>query len=322
MSVTKRGFGEYEMHVINNKNGARVSVLTLGAAIQSIVVPDRAGAMRDVVLGYDTPQEYLINDGYFGAFVGRYANRISGASFTLGGKKYSVSANEGRNTLHGGIGLSKRRFALAGESESSVTLTVSDPDGGDGFPGNLNIEVKYELSDDNELTLSYAAVSDADTPLSLTNHSYFDLSGAGNILDHELMLNARSYLPVNSELIPTGEIRPVSGTEFDFLSPRPIVQGFYDHCFVLSGTPCAQLYSRESGIKMTVFTDLPAVQLYVGGGISPRLGKGGAVYGRNSALCLETQFYPDSPNHPEFPSTILRAGEVFRSKTSYKFETE
>lgn len=320
MPVTKSTFGEYELYTIKNSSGAYVRIASLGAAVQSIVVPNRNGVPTDVVLGYDTPGEYLRNDGYFGAFVGRYANRISNASFVLNGREYKISANEGKNTLHGGNGLSKRRFTEIAVGENALTLGISDPDGGDGFPGKVDVRVTYEFSENNELSISYEATSDADTYLNLTNHSYFNLSGRGDILDHELLINADGYLPVDEELIPTGEVRAVSGAEFDFRKMRRIENGFYDHCFVLSGNePCARLVSRESGIAMTLATDMPAVQFYAGSATGLRLGKGGAVYGKNSALCLETQYYPDSPNHPEFPSALLRAGEKYYSKTSYKF---
>lgn len=320
MPVTKSTFGEYELYTIKNSSGAYVRIASLGAAVQSIVVPNRNGVPTDVALGYDTPDEYLSNDGYFGAFVGRYANRISNASFVLNGREYKISANEGKNTLHGGNGLSKRRFTEIAVGENALTLGISDPDGGDGFPGKVDVRVTYEFSENNELSISYEATSDADTYLNLTNHSYFNLSGRGDILDHELLINADGYLPVDEELIPTGEVRAVSGAEFDFRKMRRIENGFYDHCFVLSGNePCARLVSRESGIAMTLATDMPAVQFYAGGATGLRLGKSGAVYGKNSGLCLETQYYPDSPNHPEFPSALLRAGEKHYSKTSYKF---
>lgn len=320
MPVTKSTFGEYELYTIKNSSGAYVRIASLGAAVQSIVVPNRNGVPTDVVLGYDTPGEYLRNDGYFGAFVGRYANRISNASFVLNGREYKISANEGKNTLHGGNGLSKRRFTEIAVGENALTLGISDPDGGDGFPGKVDVRVTYEFSEDNELSISYEATSDADTYLNLTNHSYFNLSGRGDILDHELLINADGYLPVDEELIPTGEVCSVSDTKSDFRKMRKIENGFYDHCFVLSGSePCARLVSKESGIAMTLATDMPAVQFYAGGATGLRLGKGGAVYGKNSGLCLETQYYPDSPNHPEFPSALLRAGEKYYSKTSYKF---
>lgn len=320
MPVTKSTFGEYELYTIKNSSGAYVRIASLGAAVQSIVVPNRNGVPTDVALGYDTPDEYLSNDGYFGAFVGRYANRISNASFVLNGREYKISANEGKNTLHGGNGLSKRRFTEIAVGENALTLGISDPNGGDGFPGKVDVRVTYEFFENNELSISYEATSDADTYLNLTNHSYFNLSGRGDILDHELLINADGYLPVDEELIPTGEVRAVSGAEFDFRKMRRIENGFYDHCFVLSGNePCARLVSKESGIAMTLATDMPAVQFYAGGATGLRLGKSGAIYGKNSGLCLETQYYPDSPNHPEFPSALLRAGEKYYSKTSYKF---
>lgn len=319
MAIRKNAFGEYDIFTIENASGAYVRIITLGAAVQSIAVPDKKGELTDVVLGYDTPAEYLRQDGYFGALVGRYANRIANASFTLDGREYRLTANEGKNTLHGGAGLSRRRFEFISAENNSLTLGITDPDGGDGFPGEVNIRVTYAFSDDNVLSICYEAVSDADTYLSLTNHSYFNLSGKGDILGHKLMINADSYLQVDAGLIPTGEVCPVEGTDFDFRTMREVKNGFYDHCFVLGGTPCARLYSTESGIAMTVATDMPALQLYAGGATGIRLGKQGAVYGKNSALCLETQYYPDSPNHPSFPSPLLRKGERYTSKTSYKF---
>lgn len=322
MSVEKSGFGAYTLYTIKNAAGASVSVTDLGAAVQSIIVPDRNGVLDDVVLGYDTPQEYLDNDGYFGAAVGRYANRIAGAQFTLNGNVYKLTANEGANTLHGGVGFSKRRFDLTAVTENSVRFELTDPDGGDGFPGNITVSVEYEFTDDNRLVISYTARSDKDTVLNLTNHSYFNLAGRGDILSHELMINADSYLPVDGELIPTGEVRPVDGTPFDFRTRREIKNGYYDHCFVLNGEKCAELYESECGRIMRVTTDMPAVQFYAGGATGTRHGKNGAVYGKNSALCLETQFYPDAPNRPDFPSTVLKANETYSHRTVYEFATD
>ena len=322
MSVEKLSFGEYTLFKIKNESGASVCVTDLGASVQSIIVPDRNGTLGDVVLGYDTPQEYLDNDGYFGAAVGRYANRIAGASFTLKGLTYKLTANEGENTLHGGVGFSKRRFGVTGVGESSVCFEITDTDLNDGFPGNVTASVEYELTDDDRLIISYTAESDKDTVLNLTNHSYFNLAGRGDILSHELKINADKYLPVDDELIPTGEIRPVDGTDFDFRKLRRIDKGFYDHCFVLNGGFCAELYDPGSGRKMLVSTEMPAVQFYAGGATGFRHGKNGSVYGKNSALCLETQFYPDSPNRPDFPSTVLKAGETYSSQTVYEFMNE
>lgn len=322
VAVEINAFGDYEQYTIKNRQGAYAVVTSLGATVKSIVVPDRNGALGDVILGYDTPTEYLENDGYFGAFVGRYANRISGAHFELDGKHFRLTANEGGNTLHGGTGLSLRGFETADIGMDGVTFKITDPAGGDGFPGKLEISVRYEFNDANELSVSYTAVTDAPTPVNLTNHSYFNLAGSGDILSHRLMINADSYLPVDAELIPTGELRPVYGTRFDFKSARSIENGGYDHCFVLSGSPCAVLYEPECGRKLTVITDMPAVQFYAGGMIASRRGRDGAVYGANSGLCLETQLYPDSPNRPEFPNCILRPGEVFKTRTVYAFSAE
>lgn len=312
-------FGDYLLYTLENASGMKVSLCDLGAAVQSLFAPDRDGKLCDVVLGYDTPEEYLKNDGYLGAVVGRYANRISSASFALGGRRYTLTANEGQNTLHGGTGFSLKRFSAQGEYDH-VRFEYLSHDGEDGFPGELSFSVTYTLTEQNELLIDYEAVSDADTVLSPTNHSYFDLGGRGDILSHELMINADYYLPVDDELIPTGEKRFVAGTDFDFRSQRAIRHGFFDHCFCLDGEPCAVLYDPMSGRRLTVTTDLPAVQLYCAGGLGKRLGKGGAVYGKNSAVCLETQFYPDSPNRPEFPSCLLKKGETFKSRTVYKFD--
>lgn len=317
----KKAFGkEYSLYTISNKNGMRVSITDLGATVQSIVLKDKNGKETDVVLGYDTPEEYLSNDGFVGAFVGRYANRIAGASFELNGIEYKLTANDGRNTLHGGYGFDRRRLEALTD-ESGITFKIHDPDGNNGFPGNLDASVRYELSDDNRLTVSYSAVSDKDTVLCLTNHSYFNLRGEGSVLNQMLRVDASSFLPVDSELIPTGEIRNVEGTEFDFRNMREVGSFMYDHSFVLSGNGmCAEMYDETSGISMTVKTDMPAVQLYCAGSLTRRKGKGGAWYDRGSALCLETQYYPDSPNRPRFPSALLKAGEKYESETSFEFK--
>lgn len=314
----KSAFGEYFLYTLKNSGGMSVSLCDLGASVQSILVPDRNGALADVVLGYDSPQEYAANDGYLGATVGRYANRIAGAEFSLGGTVYRLTANEGSNTLHGGTGISSRRFD-ASCCENSVCFTLSDADGADGFPGKLRLSVRFTLGEDNTLTLDYEAVSDRDTVLNLTNHSYFNLHGGGTVLEHKLMINADSYLPVDEQLIPRGGPAPVEGTDFDFRSQRRIEKGFYDHCFVLRGSDCARLYDPASGRMMTVTTDMPAVQLYAAGMLSRRRGKHGTEYDKNCALCLETQFYPNSPNRPDFPSCVLRAGESYKSRTVYAF---
>lgn len=319
MLITRSRFGEYYLYTVENSRGARLEVTDLGATVRSILMPDRNGVMGDVVLGYDTPEEYLNNDGYFGAAVGRYANRIAGAGFTLGGKTYRLTANEGENTLHGGKGFSKRRFDVLSAEDGRVIFETRDPDGGDGFPGNIVVRICYELTENNEVAIRYEASSDKDTVISLTNHCYFNLRGEGDILSHKLFINAGGYLPVDGELLPTGGICPVEGTDFDFRESREIKCGFYDHCFALDGALCAVLSDEAGGRVMRVKTDMPAVQLYAGGAIGDRNGKNGARYGKNSGLCLETQFFPDSPNRPDFPSCVLKAGEVFTSQTVYAF---
>lgn len=318
--LNEKCFGkDYKLYTLENKNGMKVSITDLGATIQSVVLKNKDGGCTDVVLGYDTPEEYLSNDGFLGAFVGRYANRIGGASFELNGREYKLAANEGENILHGGIGYDKKKLEAKSE-DNAVSFSIFDPDGENGFPGNVKASVRYELCDDNTLNIEYEAVSDKDTVLCLTNHSYFNLRGAGDILSHKLRLAAEAYLPVDEKLIPTGEVRPVEGTDFDFRSVREVKSTMYDHSFVLDGSGlCGELYCEESGIMMTVTTDMPAVQLYCSGSLTKRKGKNGADYFPGAALCLETQFYPDSPNKPQFPSCILKAGEVFKSRTSLKF---
>jgi len=320
MSVEIKSFGDYSLYVMTNAKGMSVSLTNLGAAVQSILVPDRNGVLRDVVLGYDTPEEYLENDAFIGASVGRFANRIGGAHFEINGVGYDITVNEGKNTLHGGKGFDKRTF-YAEAGESSVIFKLSDPDGGDGFPGELHVSVRYTLTENNGLIIDYLAQSDKDTVINLTNHSYFNLNGEGRILGHKLCINADSYLAIDSGLIPTGEYVPVEGTEFDFRSMREIKLGSYDHCFVLSGSDCAELYSDESGIRMKVTTDMPAVQFYAAGCLWERKGKNGALYTPNSGLCLETQRFPDAPNKPQFPSSLLKADELFESRTVYEFST-
>lgn len=316
--VNCRAFGEYTLYTIENRSGAMLRVTDLGASIQGLLMPDRNGILGDVVLGYDSDMEYLTNDGFVGATAGRYANRIAGALFRLNGKEYKLTANEGRNTLHGGKGLHLKRFS-AQPGENSVLFEIKDPDGSDGFPGNICISVRYTLTESNEVIIDYSAVSDKDTVINLTNHSYFNLSCGGTILDHELKIDADYYLPVDDELIPTGEIRPVDNTDYDFRQRRMIEKPFYDSCFALNKNGCAELYDTKSGRLMTVTTDLPGMQLYAGGSMGRRKGKNGAEYGANSGVCFETQFFPDTPNKPEFPSCLLKAGEKFESRTVYKF---
>ncbi len=322
MSVSKSIFGDYELYSLKNSRGTEAGIITLGAAVQRIIVPDRNGVSADVVVGYDTAEEYLADTEFVGALVGRYANRIGGGKFSLDGNEYSVTVNENGNTLHGGEGVHHKRFDVVSVGESSVTMSLTDPDGADGFPGKLEILVRYTLTDDDELVIEYKAQSDKDTVLNLTNHSYFNLAGSGTVLDHELSVNADCILEVDAGLIPTGRLLPVDGTEFDFRQRRRIKNGFYDHCYVLNGSDCAELYEPHSGRKMTVTTDMPGVQVYAGMSMRERSGKNGVVSFKNSAICLETQQFPDAPNKPEFPSSVLRAGELYSSTTVYKFTAE
>ena len=307
---------------LTNKNGISVTLVEGGGAIQSIRIPDRNGVFADIELGYDDPAAY---PGYstFGAFCGRYANRLAGAQFTLNGETFHVTKNEGENCLHGGRGFHLRNWRLE-KTGTGARLSLESPDGDEGFPGDLKAWVDVTLTDDDALVLDYGAVCDKDTVINLTNHSYFNLSGADTVLAEELRIDADSYLEVGPGLIPTGRKVDVSGTEFDFRTRRPIKNGWYDHCFVLNGGSGAQMeaYDPVSGRGMRIETDQPGVQLYLAGGIRNVAGKGGRVYNPNSGFCLETQAFPDAPNHPDFPSAVLKAGETWHSRTVFRFFTE
>ena len=306
---------------LENSRGVSVTLLEMGGAIQSILVPDRSGRPADVVLGYDDPAEYP-GSSSFGAFIGRYANRIAGARFPLNGHTYSITRNEGDNTLHSGHGYHLRPWQLE-KTAQGAALTIVDPDGSEGFPGTLKLRVDVTLSEDNTLSFEYTAETDADTVVNFTNHTYFNLSGEESILGHQLYLNADSYLEVDERLIPTGEYVDVSGTDFDFRRPRPIASGKYDHCFVLNdGKPQAVVWDPVSGRGIRMETDQPGMQLYCGAWLGGVKGKGGRVYAANAGFCLETQHFPDSPHHPQFPNTRLRAGEQMKTRTSYQFFTK
>ena len=297
-----------------------LTLISLGAAVRSLAVPDREGRPVDVVLGYDSVAEYEAGRDFFGATIGRYANRIAGARFSLGGREYRLTANEGTNTLHGGEGFDKRVFDFYA-SETEAEFTRLSPHMEDGFPGDLDVTVKYALGE-NEVRMTYTAVSDRDTVVNLTNHSYFDLSGGRGAAAHVLRLDSGAYTEPDAALIPTGRIVPVDGTRFDFRAAKPLTESF-DHNFVL-GAPgelreAAELYSPDTGICMTVYTTMPGLQLYTGGAMSSRRGKNGAALAPGAGLCLETQFFPDSPNRPEFPSALLRAGERYEHTTIWRF---
>lgn len=317
-----------------------VRILTYGGIVTSIEVPDRKGKPADIVLGFDSLEGYVTtgNKPYMGAIIGRYANRIAGGTFKLDGKTYQVPKNDGNNALHGGkIGFNKRVWS-AKEIKDGVELTYVSENGEEGFPGTLTTTVRYTLSG-NELRIEYSATTDADTVLNLTNHSYFNLNGQGNgdILGHEMQIYAKRYTPVDANLIPTGELAPVAGTPFDFLKSTAIgaridadnaqlkLAHGYDQNWVLDGNGkkaelAAVAYEPTTGRVLEVLTDQPGIQFYTGNFLDGTVtGKGGKVYNRRYAFCLETQHYPDSPNHPKFPTTELKAGETFHSVTIYRF---
>jgi aldose 1-epimerase len=321
-------------------------ITNYGGIVVSLKVPDRNGKFADVVLGFDSLDDYLKKHPYFGALIGRYGNRIGGAQFKLNGILYPLAKNDGTNHLHGGmIGFDKavwKAKPLAGREASALELSYLSKDGEEGYPGNLSSKVTYTLSDDNALRIDYEATTDKDTVVNLTNHSYFNLEGQGNgdILNHEITIAADHFTPVNSGLIPTGELRPVAGTPFDFREPHKIGERIaaddeqlrlgngYDHNFVLKGADgnlrlAAQVTEPRSGRILQVYTTEPGVQFYCGNFLDGSLhGKGGKVYQRRYGFCLETQHFPDSPNKPEFPSTLLHPGSTYRTSTVYRFSTD
>lgn len=302
-----------------------VTFLNYGGIIQKLMVPDKDGRMGDVVLGFDNPEDYRNEHPYFGALVGRYANRIANGRFTLDGKTYQLATNNGPNALHGGLTGFNRVFwdVIENPDGMSFTLKHHNPAGHEGYPGNLLVEVTYTIDKGRELIIDYKATTDEATVINLTNHSYFNLTGRGTILDHELWLNANRYTEVDDNLTPTGKLPDVTG-DMDFRSHRKITHGGYDHNFVLNEAPLrdpkARLIDPKTGRMMEVFTTEPGIQFYSGNFLDGTLtGKNQEKYHKYAGLCLETQHFPDSPNHPEFPVTILRPGEEFISKTIYKF---
>ncbi|HEX3187136.1 MAG TPA: aldose epimerase family protein [Pyrinomonadaceae bacterium] len=335
MTVTRKTFGtgeegeEVYLYTLKNRNGLEVSITNYGGTITSIMAPDRTGVFGDVVLGYETLDEYIRNPRYFGTLIGRFANRIANGKFWLNGVEYQLAQNNNQNHLHGGVKGFDKRVWKSVTTDTGLQLEYFSPDGEENYPGNLSVAVEYSLNDENALRIDYHASTDQDTIVNLTNHSYFNLAGQGTILDHELMLRARSFTPVADDLIPTGEIRAVEGTPMDFRTARVIGNGGYDHNFVLddwkhgSIRSVARVREPNSGRVMEVFTTQPGIQFYSGNFLDGSLvGKHGVRYEKYAALCLETQHYPDSPNHPNFPSTVLRAGESYDESTIYKFTTD
>jgi aldose 1-epimerase len=329
---------EFSTYTLKNAKGMEAVVTNYGARVMKLTTPDRAGQFADVVLGFDSPAAYeTIENPYFGAIVGRYGNRIAKGKFTLGGVEYTLAKNNGENSLHGGLKGFDKRVWSAKQDGQKLEMTYVSKDGEEGYPGTLTATVTYSLTDDNSLRIDYTATTDKDTVKNITNHAYFNLAGQGDgdILGHELVLYADKYTPVDSGLIPTG-IKPVQGTPFDFRKPHLIGERInadneqikfgkgYDHNFVLNGDmgklrPAVKLTEPKSGRVMEVSTTEPGVQFYTGNFLDGTItGKGGKVYKQRSALCLETQHFPDSPNHPNFPTTVLKPGEKYESTTIYK----
>ncbi len=337
MEVTKRPFGTMPdgtpvtSWTLTSETGCQVEVLDYGATIRSILAPDSRGRMLDVALGYDTLEEYMNQGGSLGATVGRFANRIAGGRFTLNGKDYQLACNDGPNHLHGGsIGFERRKWDCR-ETGTGLRLSRFSPDGEDGYPGGLQVQVDIAWVNGSGLELRYEATADQDTILNLTNHTYFNLSGKGDILGHRVQINAESFLEGDAGCLPTGRVLPVADTAMDFRweravgdgvdSGEPWIQlaGGYDHNYILSGQPAASVWSPDSGISMTVATDQPGMQLYSANFLTDRPGKGGARYGLRGGLCLETQHYPDCIHHPDWPTCVLKAGETFRTFTRFTF---
>ncbi len=352
-STEKRPFGKtsdgqpVDLYVLTNKNGVEAAITNYGGAVVSLKVPDRNGKFGDVVLGYDSLDGYVNDKSYFGAIVGRYGNRIGHAQFSLDGTTYTLAKNNGENSLHGGIkGFNKAVWAakeLPAKNGQSLELTYLSKDGEEGFPGNLHVRVVYTLTDSNELKIEYSATTDKKTVVNLTNHTYFNLAGpgSGDILGHQLVIEADKFTPVDASLIPTGELRDVQGTPLDFRKATAIGARIdqddeqlklghgYDHNFVLrraAGAPislAARVAEPNTGRVLEVWTTEPGVQFYTGNFLDGTArGKGGLTYARRSAFCLETQHFPDSPNQPKFPSVVLNPGEKYSTTTTYKFTTE
>ncbi len=326
-----------EQYTLTNANGVQVTVMTYGATITSVVVPDRDGKFENVTLRLDSLDDYFAGHPYLGSLVGRYANRIAKGRFTLDGVEYTLATNNGPNHLHGGLqGFDKQLWqAKPEEFEDAVglTLTYTSPDGEEGYPGTLTATVLYKLTNDNELVMDYTATTDKPTVVNLTNHAYWNLAGAGSgsVLGHELTLNADRFLPVDDTLIPLGAPATVEGTPMDFRTPHTIgaridqVEGGYDHCYVLNPSApgamslAARLVDPVSGRAMEVHTTQPGVQLYTGNFLDGTLRGEGKAYERHAALCLETQHFPNSPNQPDYASTVLRPGETYRQTTVHRF---
>jgi aldose 1-epimerase len=335
-----RADGQAVMRHVLDRGNLRVAIIDLGAAVAAIEVPDRTGRTANVVLGLDTLEGYETRSPSFGAVVGRYANRIGGGRFSLDGQTYRLPVNEGPNTLHGGPrNFGTRLWRVEGSDATNLALARLSPDGEEGFPGNLEVRVRYSLPADGVLRIDYVATTDRPTVLNLTNHSYFNLAGegAGSVLGHHVQLESDAFTPTDSTQVPTGEIRPVAGTPFDFRTSQPLeariregdpqlaIAKGYDHTFVLRGPagtlrPAATCIDPGSGRRLDVWTTQPALQLYTGNNLDGTLiGPSGRIYRSGDGVCFETQGFPDAPNRPTFPSAVLRPGETFAAATEFRF---
>lgn len=325
------------LYTLENQNGMRISVADYGATLVNVLVPDQEGRLTDVVLGYDDVSGYEAGDKFFGAIVGRVANRIGGASFKLNGKTYKLAANDHGNNLHSGMDFySKRMWTVLEYGKDHIVLSLDSPDGDQGYPGKVTIRVSYTLTDDNEIKIHYHAIPEEDTLINMTNHSYFNLSGqdTGTVLNQEVWINADAYTEADAESIPTGEIVSVEGTPMDFRQKKTLGKdvdadyqalrfgGGYDHNWVLNGSgsrKAAEMSSADTGITMEVYTDLPGMQMYCGNFLEGDRGKGGASYEKRSAVCFETQYFPDAVHKDHFAGPVVKAGQVYDTETVYKF---
>jgi aldose 1-epimerase len=348
--VHKASFGKtadgtpVEIYTLRNSEGMEATILTYGGIVTSLKVPDRNGKFGDVVLGYDKLDGYLTNSPYFGALIGRYGNRIAKGQFTLDGQTYTLATNNGPNSLHGGLKGFDKVVWTARPVETfyghGLELTYLSKDGEEGYPGNFSVTAIYVVTEKNELLLQFTATTDKDTVCNLTHHSYFNLRGSGDVLDHVVQINADKMTPVDSTLIPTGELKPVAGTPFDFRQPTAIGARIgddneqlkfgngYDHNWVLNKSPgelilAARVFEPATGRVMEVFTTSPGMQFYTGNFLDGTIkGKGGQVYKFRDAFCMEPQVFPDSPNHPNFPTAELKPGKIYKNTIIYKFSTE
>ena len=345
MKIEKTSMGktpdgqEVDAYTLSNAHGLKATIMTYGATLISMETPDRSGKLTNITLSLDCLKDYLAGHPFFGSIAGRYANRITKGRFTLDGVEYRLATNMGTCHLHGGVrGFDKYVWTAKpaqGGDAAEVAFSMESPDGDEGYPGKLSVTVVYTLTADDRLIMDYTASTDKATVLNLTNHAYWNLGSpaSGNILDHKVWIDADRYLPMNDDMIPTGELRSVKGGPWDFTSPHTIgeriaqVPGGYDHCYIFNKSQDrlrlgARVVHGGSGRAMEVYTTQPAVQLYVANFLDGTLQGGGVRYGKNWGLCLETQHYPDSPNKPAFPSTVLRPGQTYRETTVHKFSVQ